>query len=235
MHTEFSVKLSSFTTISTIEDAWTDEAYKALLTMMGLEDGLENATHAELEEMCLMSLSDFEHNEAARFVLAYLFPDDFTEGKLDQLSHDMPEDRLWEEFSDNKYHYDFFKAYGLLRQAFNGIFAEPTGVQLTIELTAKKPESFDVFAESPKAPLVRLLAGVMGEGEIVNRLYTDQIEGDRFAEAEGILWNVEEVSQTDLQVQYAVTSSAFWFGALQDVDCFEGKTHADTVADEEDE
>ncbi len=235
MQTGFTVNIKSFKKIASIQQAWSGEDYKALLVLMGFEDGLDATPSSELEEMCLMSLSDFEPNEAAHFVLTYLFPDDFTEGKLEQLSHEMPEERFWEEFSDSHYHHDFFNAYGLLRRAFNGTFAEPTGVQFSVAITAEKPEHFSVFAEEPKAPLVRLLASGMDQAEILNRLYADQISGDRFAEADGLLWNVEQVSQTDLEVCYTLTSSAFWFGGLEDTDGFEGETHADTVPDEDED
>lgn len=235
MQTGFDVKITSFKNISRIEGAWTDEDYKALLEMMGLDDGLDDLAGAELAEMCYMSLSDFEPNESARFVLSYLFPDDFTEGKLDQLSHDMPEERLWEEFSDSQYHHKLFNAYGLLRRAFNGTFTEPTGVQFTVAITTSKPENFEVFADAPNAPMVRLLAGAMDERMILNRLYADQISGDQFTEADGILWKLELISITDMESQYAVTSSAFWFSGLEDIDSFEGKTHADAATDEDEE
>lgn len=235
MQTGFDVKITAFKNISRIEGAWSDEDYKALLVMMGFEDGLDGLEGAELEEMCFMSLSDFEPNEAARFVLTYLFPDDFSEGKLDQLSHDMPEERLWEEFSDSQHHHKFFNAYSILQRAFNGTFTAPTGVQFVVQVTAKKPEEFSVFGEEPNAAMVRLLAGAMDDRTILHRLYSDQISGDTFAEADGILWQMERTSKTDLEAQYSITSSAFWFSSLEEVDSFEGKTHADAMPDEDDD
>ena len=233
MQTTFKVEITAFKKISAIEQAWSGEAYKALLELMGLNEGLDGLPAAELEEMCLMSLSDFEPPEAARFVLTYLFADELTEGKIDQLSHEMPEDRLWEEFSDCHCHRAFFNAYGLLRRAFNGTFPEPTGVQCTVDITAEQAADFEVFAETPQAPLIRLLAAGMEESAILNRLYDEHISGDSFPEAAGILWDVEQVSLVDLQAQYTLTSSAFWFGGLEEIHAFEGQTHADTVAEDE--
>lgn len=227
MDMKFSVEIESFRKISRIKDAWSGEDYKTLLYSMGLEDGLDAMNPDELKEMCLMSLNDFKPEEAARFVLTYLFNEEITEGKIDQLSHQMSEDSMWEEYSDYSFHKRFFNAYGLLREAFNGIFTEPTGVEFTVKIISQEKDSFDVFEEYPQAPIVRLLSCGLDAGEILNRLYDEQIAGDTFEESKAIVWELEETSRTDGEVKYNIISSQFWFGGLADVSQFDGHTHAD--------
>ncbi len=229
MPKNFSVNIDSFQKISVIENAWKPDDYKALLSLMELDEGFESMSASEIQEMCLMSLNDYEPDEAAKYVLTYLFGREITEGKIDQLSHQMAEDCMWEEYSDPFFHKRLFDAYGLLRSAFNGVFPKPTGVQFTVSVTSQNPVALTVFQKSPHAPLVRLLAGGLDEGEILNRLYDEQISGDTFEEAKGILWELKEDLHTDQKVKYTIISSTLWFGALAGVDHFEAQTHPDTT------
>lgn len=235
MNKEFNVEIVSFLKISEIEDGWMADDYKALLSMMDMEeDELGGMSDSELKEMCLMSLNDFEHHESAKFLLTHIFKDEITEGKIDQLSHQMIENKLWEEHADSAYHLSLFNAYGLLREAYNGIFKEPTGVKFTLKISAHKNDSFEIFDSSLHAVIVRLLANGLNEDAILNRLYEEQIKGDIFPDAENILWILKELSITEKERQYEITSSDLWFGELEERVNFEAKSHAD-VAEEEHE
>ena len=197
------------------------------------EDELSGMSESELKEMCLMSLNDFEHHESAKFLLTHIFKDEITEGKIEQLSHQMVESKLWEEHSDSAYHSSLFNAYGLLRNAYNGIFKEPTGVKFTIKITANKKDSFEIFDSSLHAVIVRLLSNGLDEDAILNRLYEEQINGENFPEAENILWILKEISTTEKERQYEITSSDLWFGELEEVGSFDAKSHCDVEEDED--
>ncbi|WP_163340955.1 hypothetical protein [Desulfopila sp. IMCC35008] len=232
MNKEFNVEILSFLRISEIENAWIADDYKALLSMMDIhEDELGGMSESELKEMCLMSLNDFEHHESAKFLLTHIFKDEITEGKIDQLSHQMIENKLWEEHADSAYHFSLFNAYGLLRKAYNGIFKEPTGVKFTVKITANKIDLFEIFDSSLHAVIVRLLANGLNEDAILNRLYEEQLKGDSFPDAENILWILKELSITEEERQYEITSSDLWFGELEERVRFGAKSHAD-VAEE---
>jgi hypothetical protein len=234
MNKEFNVEILSFLKNSEIENAWMADDYKALLSMMDIhEDELGGMSESELKEMCLMSLNDFEHHESAKFLLTHIFKDEITEGKIDQLSHQMIENRLWEEHADSAYHLSLFNAYGLLRKAYNGIFKEPTGVQFTIKITANNNDSFDIFDPSLDAVLVRLLSNGLNETAILNRLYEEQISGKNFPDAKNILWILKEISIAENERQYEITSSELWFGELEESMSFNAKAHAD-IEEEED-
>ena len=228
MNKEFNVDILSFMKIAEIENAWMADDYIALLSMMGiLEDELGGMSESELKEMCLMSFNDFEHNESAKFILTHIFKNEITEGKTEQLSHQMAENRLWEEHADPAYHKSIFNAYGLLRKAYNGTFTEPSGVKFTIKITLNKNGSFEMFDSSIYSAIVRLLSNKLGETAILNRLYEEQINGEKFPGAKNIIWILKEISITEEERQYEITSSYFWFGELEEVASFDANTHAD--------
>lgn len=234
MNKEFNVEILSFLKISEIENAWMADDYKALLSMMDIgEDELDGMGESDLREMCLMSLNDFEDHESAKFLLAHIFKDEITEGKIDQLSHQMVENNLWEEHADPACHMSLFNAYGLLRKAYNGTFTEPTGVKFTIKITANEKDSFEIFDPSLHAVIVRLLSNGLNKSAILNRLFEEQISGENFPDAKNILWILKELSVTEKERQYEITSSYLWFGELEDVISFDANTHADV--EEEDE
>ncbi len=235
MNKEFNVEILSFLKISEIKNGWMADDYIALLAMMDIaEDELGGMSESELKEMCLMSLNDFEHHESAKFLLTHIFKDEITEGKIDQLSHQMIENKLWEEHSDSAYHWSLFNAYGLLRKAYNGIFKEPTGVKFTIKITTNKNDSFEIFDSSLHAVIVRLLSNGLDEDAILNRLYEEQINGENFPDAKNILWILKEISITEKERQYEITSSDLWFGELEEVASFNAKAHPDVDQEDED-
>ena len=234
MDNEFNVEILKFVKISEIEKAWKADDYKALLSMMDIgEDDLGGMNESELKEMCLMSLNDFEHHESAEFLLTHIFKDEITEGKIDQMSHQMAEAKLWEEHADPAYHMSIFNAYGLLRKAYNGIFKEPTAVKFTIKITANDKDSFEIFDPSLHAVIVRLLSNGLDETAILNRLYEEQISGEIFPGAKNILWRLKEISKTEKEHRYEIISSDLWFGELEEGMSFKAKAHADVEEKDE--
>lgn len=180
-----------------------------------------------------MSLNDFDAHESAKLLLTRIFKDEITEGKIDQISHQMLEKNLWEVHADPAYHMSLFNAYELLRKAYNGTFTEPTGVKFTVKITADQKDSFEIFDSSLHAVIVRLLANGLNENAILNRLFEEKISGDSFPDAKNILWILKELSRTDNERQYEITSSYLWFGELENVSSFEADAHADLEEDEE--
>lgn len=234
MSKEFRVEILSFLKISEMENAWTTDDYRALLSMMDIDqDDLSGMSESDLKEMCLMSLNDFEPHESAKFLLQHIFKDEVSEGKIDQLSHQMIENKLWEEHADSAYHRSLFNAYGLLRKAYNGIFKEPTGVKFTLKIIADKND-FCEFDSSLHSVIVRLLSNGLAKTAILNRLYEAQISGNSFPDAKNILWTLKEISITEQERQYEITSSDLWFGDLAERPVFDAKAHAD-VEDEDEE
>lgn len=230
MSTKFTVQIDSFTKLNKLPNAWSNEAYTALLAAMDLDDGTQDMNATELREMCMMSLNDLQPDEAAKVVLSYLFTDE-TAGKIEQLSHDMLDNRLWEEYSNCLYHEGFFNAYALLREAFNGTFAQPTGLELMFSVTGEDSDDMTIFDESLYSSIVRLLANGQGDDALIARLYEEQIEGNQFPQAPGIVWQLEQTDNNELTRKFRLVSSCFWFGSFENIDSFEAETHADVDED----
>ncbi|GGN31017.1 MULTISPECIES: hypothetical protein [Marinomonas] len=226
MQVKFTVQIDSFKKISKIPNAWSGDEYKALLTLMDFDDDVEAMDAAELREMCMMSLNDQEPAGAAKVVLTHLFPE-LSAGKVDQISHDMLDDRSWEEYPDCLLHERFFSAYALLREAFNGTFAKPTGVELAMTVTAEHIEDMAIFDESLHSSIVRLLANGQGDDALINRLYEDQIKGTHFPEAPGLVWQLKQVAGEGTTRQFSLVSSYFWMENFEQVESFEAESHAD--------
>ncbi|SBS35913.1 hypothetical protein MAQ5080_03308 [Marinomonas aquimarina] len=227
MQPKFKVQIDSFKKISQIDNAWSDSDFKAMLALMGFADDVEEMDSSELKEMCMMSFNDLPHSEAAAIVLTHLFPD-LTEGQVDQLSHDMLNEPAWEQYPDCLYHESLFSAYALLRAAFNGTFAQPTGVKLELTVTADNEGDMAIFDTSPHSAIVRLLANGQSDNALIHRLYEDQIQGEAFPEAPGIVWQLQQVSDNGATRQFTLLSSQFWFGDFADVSTFEASSHADS-------
>jgi hypothetical protein len=139
----------------------------------------------------------------------------------------MFEERSWEAYPDCLYHERFFNAYGLLRDAFNGKFTKPTGVEMLITVSAANSEELKIFDRSAKPAMVRLLASAQDEDALINRLYEEQIQGKDFPEAAGIIWQLDEVSNVNNQRQFKLISSYFWLSPFESLSHFNGTSRAD--------
>ena len=73
----------------------------------------------------------------------------------------------------------------------------------------------------------------MNESAILNRLFEEQINGESFPDAQNILWILKEISRTEKERQYEITSSYLWFGELEDVVSFAAKAHPDAEEEAE--
>lgn len=74
----------------------------------------------------------------------------------------------------------------------------------------------------------------MDENSILNRLYSEQINGTSFQEADGIIWVLEELSRSEKTREFKIISSSLWLGDLAEVTNFEAQTHADSPQEESD-
>lgn len=229
MQSKFTVQVDSFQKISKIQNAWSVGDFKALLTIMDFDDDVDAMDAGELREMCMMSLSDLKPEDAAAVVLTHSFPT-LSRGKVEQISHDMMDEHCWEEYPDCLYHERFFNAYSLLREAFNGKFAKPTGVEIALTVTAAHSEDMTIFDDSLHSSTVRLLASGQDDDALINRLYEEQIQGKYFPEAKGIVWQLKQIADNGLSRQFSLVSSYFWLEYFEQVDEFKAVSQADSAA-----
>jgi hypothetical protein len=226
MKKSFTVIRVSFKTISELPGYWTESKYLDLLELMDFDNpaGLDKA---EIKDMCLMSLTDNEPEDAAKIVLTYVFGDKLNKGQIDNLSNEMLEEKLWEEYADLSLHEEFFAIHQLLYDAFEGTFPHPEAVSFQVKIQENSKNSSPIFDTYPEATLVRLLVGGLPDNNVITRLFDDKIEGDKFQEAKDILWQLKITKNENNELIADVISSHYWFKDLKYVDGFEAETHAD--------
>ena len=222
MKSAFNIELLKFSTIYELPNGWTSLNYKELLEAMDYGDTSDIA-EMELKEMCLMSLSDNDPEEAAKIVLEYVFKDRFNAGQIQNLSHEMLDESMWEEYADLAEHEEFFNVHQLLYQAYNGKFPYPEAVQFKIQITTKNKEELAILDENSEPLIIRLLAQGMPENTIINRLFTENMKGGQFKEAKDIIWQLKKEKSTEYSVVFEIVSSEYWFKDLKYVNGFDAE------------
>tara|TARA_R100001369_G_scaffold20091_3_gene36968 strand:- start:47046 stop:47747 length:702 start_codon:yes stop_codon:yes gene_type:complete len=233
MNTAYKVAILNFDTILELPDYWDNQKYRDLLGVMDYGD-ISEISNAELKEMCYMSIADQEPEEAAKLILGYVFNERLNEGQIDNLSNEMREEKMWEEYAEIGYHEDFFNTGQILYDAFNGKFPHPEAVYFEVKITSDKLKDLLIDNKISEAALTRLLASGMPENTLINRLFTEQLSSESFEEAVNIIWQMNTELQSDSTALVKVISSKYFFQDLKYVETFDGKTHNDEVAEEED-
>lgn len=229
MKSSFKVERLHFKTIHELPNAWTNQDFTNLLEIMEYSD-VSELKPEELKEMCMMSLTDHEPEDAAKIVLAYIFNDRLNKGQIENISNEMIDEKMWEEYADLSLHEAFFNVNQLLYEAFNGKFPRPEAVKFQVKVTGTQKEGMRVFKAFPEAPLIRLLVGGMPQNTLIYRLFEEQVDGDQFTDAKDIVWqlNIEEIG--DNEMLFDIISSSYWFQDFKYADAYEAHTHADEVS-----
>jgi hypothetical protein len=225
---QFKVKVLSFEQIQELPGSWEKNDLINLLNAMDYDNPAE-IKDSELKEMCMMSLTDYEPEEAAKIVLDYTIAGRLTEGQIENLSHEILTEKLWEEYPELHLHPDLFRSTQLLYDAYNGKFPKTEAVHFSIEIEG----DVSIFSDNPEAPILRILAAGMSDRSLIHRLFSDQIKGDRFDEAKDILWQLNVVSRSETSVTYDIVSSAYWLEDIKYADSYEAEAHADVITDED--
>ena len=219
MKVSYSVEKLEHSNIGEIPDAWNAQKHRELLEEMDI-DGISGLSPEELKEMCLMSLTDSDPEDAAKIVLKYLFSGRLNSGQIDNISVEMLHEKMWEEYPELSLHEDFFNATSLLHDAFQGSFPTPEAVSFQVKVTAKDESDLDVFSENVETPLIRLLAQGLPDTSLINRLFDEKLSDGLFEEAADIIWQVTK-SQNGAEISFDVISSLYWFHDMEQVGAFE--------------
>ena len=190
-------------------------------------DDAANLAPQELKEMCLMSLTDNEPEEAAKIVLEYVFKDRLTKGQIDNISNEILDEKMWEEYADLGLHEEFFNVNQLLYQAYSGKFPQPDAVKFQVKVTAVEKEGLSIFKHSPEAPLTRLLVAGMPKNTLIFRLFEEQVDGEDFKDAKDIIWQLKSEKNGDQEIIFDIISSSYWFHDFKYVEDYEAESHAD--------
>jgi hypothetical protein len=231
MKSTFTITPVKYEKIQELPNGWANEDYIQLLDIMDYGDATEIPEN-ELKEMTMMCLTDMEPDEASALVLAYIFKDKLTEGQIANLSHEMLDEKMWEEYADLSFHENFFNVAQLLYQAYNGKFPHPEAVQFKVSISTKNLQSLSIFKEDTEVGLIRILAQGMPENTLIRRLFEDQLSGGGFSEAKDIIWQLKSDYVDEKTVELEIISSAYWFQDFKYAQIFEAQIDAkDVIAD----
>ena len=222
MKSLFNIKLLEFKTIDELPEAWTINDYKALLNAMEYGD-ISDIKDEEIQEMCLMYLSDNETEDAASIILDYVFNERLNAGQKENLSHEMLDEKVWEEYADISLHEAFFNVHQILYKAYNGKFPHPEAVSFQFEVSAKNSHILNMLNENTEASILRLLVQGMPENTLINRLYDEQLEAGPFEEAKDIIWQIKKQPSASNNFVYSIISSSYWFKDLKYAEVYEAE------------
>ena len=218
---KYAVKIAGIDTVTELPDYWSDADLRALLEAMSVDDAAELPA-AELRDYFGLAVSDLEPAEAAAVVLRYkIAEDELSDGQLEQVSHDMLEDKVVEEYPDIRLHERLWHCNQLLRRGYNGKFpnTEASVITLTCAPVGKTPH--DALDE---AAMLQILSAGLKPHAVLPRLLEDQLAGrEAFPNAEHILWEMKPTGGDS----YELMTSDYWlseedFGEYE----FEGEARA---------
>lgn len=194
------VKILNIKTVNELPLYWTNDGFIQLLDKMNLPDA-DKLNPDELKEMLYMAVTDFEPEEAAEIVLSYKLGDKLSAGQIQNISHEMLEEKVAEQYADPSYHYDLFNINQLLFKAFKGKFPNTEASVILMQVIS------DQSHEINKEVLTKALAQGLNERSIIQRLYEDQVMGlVNFEDAEKIIW----LYHTKEENTYEVITSKYW-------------------------
>ena len=178
----------------------TNEDYVQLLGKFDYPDAEDTGTES-LRELLFMAMTDFEPAEAARLVLDYKLGEELSEGQIDQISNDMLNDKVCEEYPEMELQSALFHINQLLYKAFNGKFPSSSATIIECSITPLEKNNETTIT---KEMILRLFYDGLSNRNIVKRLFEEQMKGNEdFPEAENIIWDLKNPEKD----QYIITTS----------------------------
>jgi hypothetical protein len=203
-------------TITQLPNGWSTDDYKKLAELLDISD----IRPAELRDYVLLGLNDLERPEATIMVLTYLVGDALNEGQIQNLAHELEEEKLWEEYADINLHKYLFQAAELLYEAFNGGFPHPKAHEIHLTLKPVSPTSAEDMEQLSPVAILRLLAAGFNETSLMRRLFEKELTSGAFPEAEGIVWYHSVKTTAPDTFELVVGSSEYWFEDFAAVESF---------------
>lgn len=197
---KYIIKIENVHTVDEITDYWTNDDYIQLLEKFDYPDAEDTSTES-LRELLFMAMTDFEPSEAARVVLDHKLGENLSEGQIDQISNDMLNDKVCEEYPEMELQAALFHINQLMFKAYNGKFPSSSATIIECSMTPLDKNDETVLT---KEMVLRLLNDGLSERNIVKRLFEEQMKTNTsFPEAENIIWDLQNPEKT----RYRITTS----------------------------
>jgi hypothetical protein len=206
----YTITINKISSLEEIKGYWTNKDFINLLDKFDVPDG-DQLDPSELWEMLCMAVSDFEPDEAAAIILDYKLGEELNEGQIQNISHEMLEDKISEEYPNIALHYPLFNINQLLYKAYNGKFPKILATQLEVELSVKGEEDLEVSKEM----MLKYVEPLLSDRNPIKRLFEDQLEeGHTFEDAKHVIWELHNLGQH----QYRIITSDYWINREDIVD-----------------
>ena len=195
---KYHIIINSIKSVNQFENAWSNDDYVALLNEFGFDDAETNNTN-ELLELLFMAISDFEAEDAAAIILTYKLSEKLSENQIEQISHEMLQDKISEEYADISLHHQLFNINQLLYKAYNGTFPNAKATIIEFEISPNKDISKEIILKAFNTSL--------SNNNVIKRLYANQLAGkEEFNEAEYIIWDLKPNGENG----FILTTSEYW-------------------------
>lgn len=226
MNHTYHIEISAYKKIRELHGAWSIADYQALLELCDVDDTTAIADE-ELFDYLSMALQELEPDEAAAIIINYRLGNRLSKGQIQNISHDIQEENLWEEYQDMALHEELYNITALLFKAFNGKFPQPEATELTMKITALTGSREGTLMSFNESLIARIVALGQDDHSIINRLFDEKIAGPKFDEAKDIIWSYEVVEHHQTSVTLHITTGSYWVIGLQNNSEFEVNTHND--------
>lgn len=203
----------SITKINRLKDSWSIDDFKAIIDLLGGES--VDLDPSELEEYMEMMIADSDVPESAYELLKYVLNEKLSEGQLRNLSNEMEDDKMWEEYSDMSCHKEIFRANQVLYRAYNGKVPKGEAHVIEMKATTNDAELMDLLVAKDADAVFRLVMGGSDSHSKVHRLYDGEEASHYIKDAQHILWNIKSHKESDKEIIIVVTSSAYWLDSYQ--------------------
>lgn len=218
---KLNTSISKIKTVNELDFYWQNGDYLNLLEAFEFSD-IDQISDGEILDYLFMSITDYEPSESAETVLNYKLKDRLSEGQIKNLSHEMLEDKVAEEYADPAFHFDLFNINQLLYKAYNGKFPNTEATILTINY----PDG--IKAEVTNEILLKSICHGLKDNHLIHRIFKDEIEAEvPFRDAEKVIWHFRRLDDQNFEV---ITSN-YW---IEDEDFKEMDYEAEIKFYEED-
>lgn len=224
---QFSVEVLSFDELKKIGNSRPIEDFDAILEQMEYGDAA-SLSESEKIDLVHMYLQDMDPRDAANFVLTRDMSDVLTAGQIDNISLTMLDEKIWEEYSDMSLHERLFRVASLLYQAAPRSFPETDAVRVHLRVKACNAQAEETLSTPlSKSFAMRLLADGLDKTTKIHRLFSEQLNGTIFPEADKIAWSFSSTKLNEKEFEITVTSSGCWLNALRDTESYSSKAYGD--------
>lgn len=222
MKAHFTIEISNFKSIEVLPNNWTTEDYKAIMQTLNFGD-VSKIAAADLKEMCYLCLADEAPEVAATVVLTHVFNERLNRNQIDQLSHEIQAENMWEEYADLSMHEEFFNVGQLLFNAYNGKFPHPQAVTFNVNIKTNQKNIQALLNTFSEIEIIRILTQAMPPNTLLKRLFGTELEGGVFDEAKNIIWQYKKLNDNNDTLSLEIISSSYFFQDLKFVDNFEAE------------